>query len=122
MVNKTSAPFNFVGFYDVTPFIQKLPLLEWESYTERQKIRVGMQDTLTIPLIWDIKMSKVDMWPQCDLFAEQVAELKILMFNIFGPGEMRTCVLTKLPAHKNIDMHFDYGIFLGIVIGFIFQS
>ena len=109
MSSKTTLPFKFLGYYDVTPFIEKLDSLDWDAYDERQRTRAGMRDTFTYPLIWDINFKQSVAWPFYDTFANQVEELKDLMDTVFGPGEMQTCVLTNLPSGKKITLHYDRG-------------
>jgi hypothetical protein len=107
MTLKTVSPFKFLGNYDVTSFFENIDLLDWGAYTDRQKKRLNMKDTGTIPLIWDIDFTQVNVWPYHEMFAKQVQELNDLMCLLFGTGEMCTCVLTNLPASTKIDMHFD---------------
>jgi len=103
--------FKFIGSHDISSFISKLSDLDWYAYQERQQVRYGMQDTLTIPLVWDVRLSKIQEWPVLKQFSAEIKSFEKVFTNIFGPGEVYTCVLTKLPAFKAIDLHYDRGNF-----------
>ena len=103
--------FKFIGNHDVSNFISKLSDLDWQYYTERQEVRYGMQDTLTVPLVWDERLSKVHAWPALEQFTTEVGEISKIFESIFGKGEVYTCVLTNLPAHCAINFHRDIGKF-----------
>lgn len=104
---KTIKPFNFLGYYNITTFLEKYNQLDWFEYTQRQKIRFGMEDTLTVPLHWQHDFLHVRKWNQSKLFEKELLELDELMHTHFGEGTLITCVLTNLPAGKSIKMHYD---------------
>ena len=103
--------FRFIGYYNVNPFLEKLNLLDWNEYTNRQKIRPGMEETFTVPLHWNERFLDITKWSAASLFEKQIIELEEIMEHLFGPGVMKTCVLTKIPAKKSIALHFDCGPF-----------
>ena len=102
-----SAPFKYWGNFDISFFLKAVSYLDWHQYTERQEKRFGMQDTYTIPLIWDIKLEERKEHPSYNLFKPELEKLSAILNDKLGAGKIFTCVLTKLPAGKQIDLHVD---------------
>jgi hypothetical protein len=108
---KTKTPFRLLGNIDVSFFMNELNNMDWNFYVERQQKRYGMQDTQTLPIIWDINMRTVSIWSTYEVYKEEIRKIEDLFTNLLGPGTIYTCVLTNLPAGKRIDFHTDNGIF-----------
>lgn len=103
--------FRYLGNYDVSFFEQKLESLDWNHYLDRQEQRYGMRDTNTIPIVWDLDLENICLWPSFKLFQKEILKLEETLATILGKGTIYSCVLTKLPAGKNIDLHRDVGGF-----------
>lgn len=111
MINKTIKPFNYLGYYNIDSILKKIDSLDWNGYTNRQEIRYGMQDTETVPIIWEEKFKFQKSWNNLEVFSDEVDFFKDELTKHFGEGILMTCVLTKLPKQKNIDWHYDCGSF-----------
>ena len=103
--------FRFLGTVDTEFFSKVIDTLNWNDYTERQEQRFGMQDTFTIPLIWDMKLEQALKWPTYQLLKTELVKIEQALAGILGKGSSRTIVLTKLPAGTQIDLHKDKGKF-----------
>ena len=110
-LNVTNQPFRYLGEFDTEFFLKQLNAVDWNDYTDRQENRFGMKDTYTIPIIWDLKMQAIRRWPIYDLFEQEIQKANEVLTDLLGPGVIHTCVLTKLPAGKQIDLHYDNGNF-----------
>jgi hypothetical protein len=110
-LNVTDQPFRYLGEFDTSFFLKQLNTVKWEDYIDRQENRLGMQDTHTIPIVWDLNMKTIRRWPIYDLFENEIQKVNELLTSVLGAGVIYTCVLTKLSAGKQIDLHYDDGKF-----------
>ena len=111
MANVTDNPFRYLGEFDTSFFQKHLSDVNWEEYVDRQANRLGMHDTYTVPIIWDLNMKSIKHWPVYSVFEKEIEKINTIFTDILGPGAIYSCVLTKLPAGKSIDMHYDNGKF-----------
>jgi len=103
----TNVPFRYLGTVDVSFFLKGIEELNWNTYTERQEKRFGMQDTYTIPLVWDINFKSRKRWADYSIMEEELLRIE----KTLNKGEICSAVLTKLPAGKQINLHRDKGEF-----------
>ena len=72
----TNVPFRYLGTVDVSFFLEVIEQLNWNTYTERQEKRFGMQDTYTIPLVWDINFKSRKRWSDYSLVEEELINIE----------------------------------------------
>ena len=117
----TNVPFRYLGTVDVSFFLEVIEQLNWNTYTERQEKRFGMQDTYTIPLVWDINFKSRKRWSDYSLVEEELINIENKIKRTqCNEREICSAVLTKLPAGKQINLHRDKGAFFDETIRFFF--
>lgn len=103
--------FKYYGQIDVSN-IDDLLLnteLNWDEYTFRQTNRKGQQHTKTIPLIWSEDFEKKIIWKSYKFFEIPLTQIRNILMNLIGDGEIITALLINLPKNKKILPHTDSG-------------
>lgn len=103
--------FKFYGSVDVKQIQEKTIGLDWDSYDFRQKAYTVHSRTKTVPLIWDEKKQGKVYWDTYQLFKEDLTKIENFLNENLGQGEIETAILINLPSKKNIDRHYDKGVY-----------
>lgn len=99
--------FRFLGNLEVKKIQDKLSVLDWDYFTLRQTVHEVHKDTLTVPLLFDPSLSKINLHKEFGLFIKELEEVKKILSNKLGKGFLQSAILINLPAGKEVARHVD---------------
>ena len=106
--------FNFVesvSIKDIKILINVFLDKDWKEFKHRQKTFKVHEETLTIPIIYNINFDKNLKKKQGieGVFNSFLGMLKNIFIERYGEGDIVRAILVKLPANKSIEAHQDFG-------------
>lgn len=99
--------FKYLGTIDINSFLEKLKDLDWNYYQFRQIAHKVHAETLTVPLLFDEKLQSIKIHQDFGRFIPDLGNIKPILSEQLGKGELQSAILINLPAGKKIKRHID---------------